>query len=122
MSSDAMERATIDHLSSRPWRAPNFISWNLWGWFHVLRPLPLYLSEPCLLADSEVGLGHTAQSTQDCQEPGEVVHSVLCMSQHMGSLLVSGLDPDRVRVLGVVREVGLEGVIEQPVKRSGGSG
>lgn len=44
------------------------------------------------------------------------------MAQHMGLLLASGLDPDRVRVLGVVREVGLEGVIDQPVKRRGGSG
>lgn len=36
------------------------------------------------------------------------------MAQHMGSLLASGLDLDRVRVLGVAREVGLEEVIEQP--------
>lgn len=44
------------------------------------------------------------------------------MAQHMDYLLASGLDPDRVSVLVVLRAVGLEGVIEQPVKRSGGSG
>lgn len=47
---------------------------------------------------------------------------VHCMAQHRSCLLALGPDLDRVRVLVVLRGVGPEEAVKQPVKRSGGGG